>query len=535
MTWLTWTLLIGYILLSVALYKIFEKAGEDPKKALIHGYNMWIVAKLVGRKPSYSLLLLIPFVNIFIFAALMVDLARSFGRFGFLESVAAVLASHAYFGWLGFRDDVTYHGPILEKERAYRAKLAAAHKAGDKREINKIERENPFAKPVVREWGEAAIFAIFAAAFIRLLLIEAYVIPTPSMEGSLLVGDFLFVSKAHYGIRLPETVFMLPLVHNRAPIVGGESYLKEPSLPYRRLPALEKLKRNVPIVFNVPSGDSVYIFPDRTWAASDYSSGILDGSPYERSIKTGQVKLVTRPLDKKDHYIKRLIGMPGDSLQIIDRQVYINGEPGKNPENMQFLYTVEFSETPRLEAFADDGIAADDVRQLGDKTYAIFLSEDQRALLQRADPAAKIENYNFAPRSTAPTLQLFPHDTKYFGKWTVDNFGPIWIPKKGATIDLTPANIVFYRRAITAYEGNDLQVVDGKAVINGQPADTYTFQMDYYWMMGDNRHNSEDSRVWGYVPEDHILGKPLVIMFSLKEGSLAKGVNWNRIFKSANK
>jgi len=211
MTWLSWVLLLGYIALSFALYKLFPKAGKKATNALIPLYNMMEVADLVGRKKSYALLLLIPYLNVFIFSALMVDLARSFGRFNFGEHVLSVIASWGYFGWLSTQEDVKYVGPILDVERQFQAELAEAEKTKVAREVNKVRARYPqFEKPFYRDWAEAAIFAIFAAAFIRLLLIESYIIPTPSMEGNLNVGDFLFVSKIHYGLRLPETTSTRP-------------------------------------------------------------------------------------------------------------------------------------------------------------------------------------------------------------------------------------------------------------------------------------------------------------------------------------
>jgi len=311
MTWLTWVLLLGYIALSFALYRIFPKADKPATAALIPGYNMWVVAELVGRKPWHALLLLIPYFNVFIFAGLMVDLCRSFGRFGFFEHVLSVIGSWGYFGWLGAQDKVKYQGPILPVEREYRMKLAAVEKAKDKREINRVHAAYPqFQKPYYRDWAEAAIFAVFAAAFIRLLLIESYIIPTPSMEGNLNVGDFLFVSKIHYGLRLPETLLMIPLAHNRAPFVGGESYIEGAELPYRRLPALEPIDRYDPVVFNVPAGDSVYLTPLRTYYPHDVRSFSQERPTMPpqlyQAIQSGREDVITRPRDKRDHYVKTL-------------------------------------------------------------------------------------------------------------------------------------------------------------------------------------------------------------------------------------
>lgn len=531
MTWLTWVLLLGYIGLSLALYRLFPRAGREAKLALIPAYNMWVVSELVGRKGSYSLLLLIPYFNMIWFAGLMVDLARSFNRFSFFEHLLSVVASWGYFGWLGTKEPV-YRGPILVEERAWQAQLAAAEKAKDQREIRKLRSQEPFAKPVLRDWTEAAIFAIFAAALIRLLLIESFIIPTPSMENNLNVGDFLFVSKFNYGLRVPETILMLPLVHNRAPLVSGESYLDGAGLPYRRLPALETIDRYDPVVFNMPAGDSVYIFPYRTFSASDYEVGNIDERSY-RAIQSGSTELVTRPRDKKDHYVKRAVGLPGETLQIRDRQLYIDGNAVDQPANIQFQYDVTFSSPPNRSRWSGMGISPDDVQEASPTRFYIHLSTEQLEALRSGDPGG---TFDFADQSSRSPVGLYPHSAKYFGEWTVDNYGPIVIPARGLKVTLDERNFQLYWRPIKVYENNpDFAMRDGKFYLGGQAITEYTFRQDYFWMMGDNRHNSEDSRVWGFVPEDHVVGKPLFIWFSIKEGNLFNGVNWNRVFRSATK
>ncbi|MBC6996008.1 signal peptidase I [Neolewinella lacunae] len=537
MTWLTWVLLLGYIALSFALYRLFPKAGKAASAALIPGYNMWIVAELVGRKPWHALWLLIPYLNVFIFAGLMVDLARSFGRFSFGEHVLAVITSWGYFGWLGAKPEVRYNGPILEVERAYRQELAAAEKTKEKREINKVHAAYPqFQKPFYQDWAEAAIFAIFAAAFIRLLLIESYIIPTPSMEGNLNVGDFLFVSKIHYGLRLPETLLMIPLAHNRAPLVGGESYIEGAELPYRRLPALEAIDRYDPVVFNVPAGDSVYVTPARTYYPHDVRTGFLPAN-VARAVESGQLELITRPRDKRDHYVKRAIGLPGEVLEIKDRQVFIDGQPIADPENVQYFYKVTFSTPPNRSKWSDMGISSppggDDVYQENGNLFIIRLNQAQIDWLKGNDPQATFEPVD---QSGDKGIRFYPHNERYFGEMQVDNYGPVKIPARGMTIKLDERTHALYWRAIKVYEENpSYTMLNGQFFLDNQPITEYTFQQDYYWMMGDNRHNSEDSRIWGFVPEDHILGKPLFVWFSIKEGNLFNGINWHRIGRNASK
>jgi signal peptidase I len=522
-------LIVSYILFSITMMKLFEKAGVEGKKALIPGVNFVEMCKLVGHKPSHALWLLFPIVNIFIFVGLCVDLVRSFGKYDFWHTALAVIYAPAMFYIVGNNKDDKYLGPTLFAEKEFKAKMEEAFKTGNNREYQKLQRQNPYVKSQLREWTEAIVFAVFAAAFIRMFLIEAYVIPTSSMEGSLKVGDFLFVSKMHYGIRTPKTVVMFPLLHNRLPFFNSESYLEKPNLPFYRLPALQKVERYDPVVFNFPDGDSVFIFPDRTFSIGDYRRGAVAGfNPmYQEAIKTGRVELVTRPIDKKDHYIKRCIGLPGDSLKVINRQVFINGEAAKNPTNMQFLTVIN----------APNGINEEKLDEIGVNVFEkingnIFaMNETQRAKLKEVMPDATFDIIDYPKQPGA----LFPHDEVNFPGWGNDNYGPVYIPKNGASVAISPQNIAFYDRVISVYEGNKLEKKDGKIFINGQEATSYTFKMDYYWMMGDNRHNSEDSRVWGFVPEDHIVGKPLFIWFSTKNGSIGNGINWSRIFSGANK
>jgi signal peptidase I len=512
-------LIVSYILLSVSLYLLFPKAGVPAVKGLIPGVNFVEWCKLIGRKPSYALWLLFPVVNIFIYCGMAVDLVRSFNKLKFIHSAIAVIYAPAIFTAIALNKEDKYAGPILPREAEYKRQIAEALRSNKPRQVEKLVKANPYHKSAMREWAEAIVFAVFAAAFIRMFILEAYKIPTPSMEGSLLVGDFLFVSKAHYGIRTPMTVAMFPLLHNTVPFFGGESYVEKPSLPYFRLPALETIDRNEPIVFNWPVGDSVYLSPTRSYTAQQVRTS------KEAARDVGNAKLVTRPIDKKDHYIKRCIAIGGDSLEIRDRQVYINGVAAENPKNMQFMYQM-----------LSDGLNWDRVAELGikipqDRRFPYFLSESQLQALRQMDPTIQIQPVDLSQYSSG----LFPFDDTHFGDWTVDNYGPIYIPKKGATVELKPETIALYRRVIDVYEGNDYKEENGQYIINGVPSTTYTFKQDYFWAMGDNRHNSEDSRAWGFVPHDHIVGKPLFIWFSTKDGNMSNGINWNRIFTSAYK
>lgn len=476
------------------LYKMFEKAGEPGWKAIVPGLNVYTWLQLTGRPMYWLALLLVPIVGIFIFAYMLIDMVKSFGKFGFMEHAAAIIAPFAFFPYIGFKEEEKYQGKAVV-----------------------MSKENPIKKSVVREWAEAIIFAVFAATFIRMFLIEAYTIPTPSMENSLLVGDFLFVSKLSYGSRMPVTPLQFPLVHNTIPLIGKESYSKAIQWKYRRLPAIREVKRFDPVVFNFPEGDSV---------AFRKNSGIQDPHYYGLIRREGRARvarnydIVVRPLDKRDNYIKRCVGLPGDKLEVRKKTLFINDAEAPKPEGLQTTYQVNATGSkPNPKKLEEMGI------DWSTKNNGLMaLTEKQVEYLK------KDATLNLFPVPNPPHRGVFPNDNR---GWSIDDFGPITIPKAGETINIGPKNIALYKRIIDTYEGNDLEIGAGGIKINGQPATSYTFKQNYYWLMGDNRDNSLDSRSWGFVPQDHIVGKPLFIWMSLKNGSLSDGVRWNRIFKGA--
>jgi len=514
---------------------LFPKAGVPAVDGLIPGKNFIQWAKIIGRPTWWPILLLIPLVNIFIFAGMAVNLVRSFGKYGLGHSAGSVFYAPASFAWLAKNETASYVGPNYTSEKAYLDEVKELRKNGDKQRLKRVIDKSPYQKSALREWLESIFFAVFAAAFIRMFLIEAFVIPTPSMEGSLMVGDFLFVSKVSYGIRTPMTVAMFPLLHNRVPIIGTESYLKKPSLKYHRLPALEEVERNKPFVFNWPVGDSVYLTKKRSYTVSQVDSRTIATDP-ELKKKVRKKDFVVRPLDKKDHYIKRCVGAPGDTLRIINRQIFINGKPAVNPEEMQFLNTIKNRPATGFDVnkMADWGIGDTNSDIYGTRSGAIigfYMTEDQREKMLSLHDDIGLEYY----KAPLEEESMFPFDKKICRGWSLDNYGPVWIPKAGATVKLNADNLPFFRRAISVYEHNDLELKNGQIYINGEATDNYTFKQDYYWAMGDNRHNSEDSRKWGYVPHDHIVGKPLFIWFSLKNSKFSfKNLRFNRMFKSAN-
>lgn len=515
-------LILLYVLNSITMMKLFEKAGIPANKALIPGVAAVEWCKMVGRKPAYALWLLFPIVNFFIYASLCIDMIRSFGKHGFWQSVIAVVFAPVPFFQIGRNPNDKYNGPVLAEEREYHRQYAEALEKKDKLALKKLETNNPFQKGVLREWTEAIVFAVFAAAFIRMFIFEAYVIPTPSMEGTLKVGDFLFVSKPSYGLRLPMTVLQFPLIHNRfsnnSGLLGRESYLKSPSLPYKRLPGWESVERNKPVVFNFPAGDSVIITPDRIWDVYQWRRM----NPSARKTPP----IVTRPLDKKDHYIKRCVAIAGDSLFVLGSQLYVNGKPAVNPAHMQYMYEVKSGTTPiNVKKLDEWGVS---VNELGGHYFSLDAQQVEK--IKSLGPDVKVEKVGPYTLSRENPTYVYPNNAKISGGWTVDDYGPIYIPKAGATVALDSRSIVFYERVIRDYEHNDLKIKDGKYIINGQETTSYTFKQDYYWMMGDNRHNSEDSRIWGYVPADHIVGKPVLVWFSTKNGSISNGINFDRIF-----
>ena len=503
--------------------------GLDKTKALIPGINFVECMKAVGRPGWHAALLLIPIVNFFVFANMCIQLVKSFKKYELKHSAAAIAYAPAAFFKLATDDKSQYDGPFMTKFADYNQQISEAKEKGNDRQYKKLVANNPFKKTASREWIESIFFAVFAAAFIRMFLIEAFVIPTPSMEGSLNVGDYLFVSKAHYGIRTPMTVAMIPLLHNRVPGLNTESYLESPSLPYYRLPALESIDRNEPFVFNWPVGDSVYVTKKRPWAVSQVEREISKGKRIGGELKqlSDDKAFITRPIDKRDHYIKRCVGLPGDNLEIKDGQIFIDGQSTENPRHMQFLYKIQLPPGVSINAKKLDEWGIDSGDYHPESRSLLFIDSTQVEQIKSLNPNIELSRFE-VPHDPIDT---YPNSKKYFSEWSTTNFGPIWIPKAGESIDLTPENIVMYRRVIDVYENNDVQVSGNKMTVNGEQISSYTFKQNYYWAMGDNRQNSEDSRAWGFVPEDHIVGKPLFIWFSKDH----TGINWDRIFTSANK
>ena len=404
----------------------------------------------------------------------------------------------------------------------------------------------------VMGWVDAIVFALVAVYFVHLYFFQNYVIPTSSLEKSLLVGDYLFVSKYHYGPRKPQTPLSMPLTQHTMPVIGGKSYIDAIQWDYERVPGLEEIERGDIVVFNYPAGDVATTNPEvidfhsicyeigkqlnpsltvagRTTeeAREIYETYYKDGKGYiaERPEIFGEI--VNRPVDRRENYVKRCVGLPGNTLEIKDKVIYIDGKQAEQPENVQFNYNVELTQKMPESLRRNLDISKDDLAML-QQTGQLPLTNENYLKLKANTKLVKeisIVNNNY-------TQGIYPLNGNT--GWTVDNYGPVWIPKRGESIALTLDNIAVYERPIVAYEGNTLEVKDGKIFINGKESNSYTFKMDYYWMMGDNRHNSADSRCWGFVPEDHIVGKPLFIWLSLdKDRGLFDGkIRWKRLFRN---
>jgi signal peptidase I len=538
--WIIFILIIQVIHF-LGTWKLYVKAGRKAWEAAIPVYNAIVLMQIINRPKWWVILLFIPIINLLMFPVVWVETLRSFGKNSLLDTWLAILTLGLYIYYVNYFEDVKY-----------------------------VENRDIHPKTALGEWVSSIVFAIVAATLVHTYLIQPFVIPTSSLEKTLLVGDFLFVSKFHYGARIPMTTVAAPMVHDTLPILKTRSYVADVDpatyktsiwnklqLPYLRLPGFKKVRRNDIVVFSWPA-DTVYQFFKRQQG-------------------------VRKPIDKKSNYVKRCVGVPGDSLTIKDGYVYINGEKTVLPYRAkpEFLHTVtvdgQFSNaaiellgrenlsgnvirvpnSALQQERANEVIQAMNLEQIkSDSSYTYYAgnvgnqkvkdylkSEDMKnmALFNLTEQEAK--NYTGKDGITSitkfsyknPDTSVFPQDAAHTG--TVDNIGPIYIPEKGKTVPLNIEVLPIYKKIINEYEGNDIKINGNQILINGEIANSYTFKQNYYWMMGDNRHRSEDSRFWGYVPEDHIVGTPIFIWMSIdgiNDGMSNWKVRWDRVFTTVN-
>src|SRR5215471_1952280 len=492
---------------SFGLARLFEKAGVERWKAFVPFYNTWVMETLAQRPRHWVFWQFIPVVGWFISPGIFIEFVKLYGKFSVGSHILAALLAPLYFPYIAYYEDVKYLGPeVVKKHR----------------------------KTAAREWFDAAIFAIVAATLIRTFIFEAYTIPSASMEKTLLTNDFLFVSKWSYGPRLPNTPLSIPFIHNYIPGTSRKSYSTLIRIPYIRWWA-SPVNRNDDVVFNFPEGDTVINKPEYQSARPYYNfirelNGTYSDEKRQQILNDPDLPIAVHPVDKTDNYIKRCVGIPGDSLKLVNGILYVNGQPAfVSPTSATFYVFKTKNVMIDEDQLRDAGIQLNQQDEDPDfspgtgYSYRINITLGEVEKLKKM--AGVIPETISREVDSSANGAVFPYDTTYF-KWTVDNYGPVWIPKKGTTITLTPQNIDVYKRCIEVYERNKWEQQGSKILINGKETTTYTFKMDYYWMMGDNRHKSQDSRFWGFVPEDHIVGKASIIWFSWEHGP-----RWSRLFR----
>jgi signal peptidase I len=475
MTLLQWFILflIIQVVHFLGTWKLYEAAGRKKWEAAIPVYNAIVLMKIINRPVWWTILLFVPVINLIMFPVIWVETIRSFGKNTTTDTLLVVLSLGLYIYYINYTQPLNY----IDNRS-----LTPTTKTGDT--ISSL------------------LFAVVVATLVHTYVMQPYTIPTSSLEKSLLVGDFLFVSKFHFGARTPMTAVAAPMVHDTIPLLNKKSYSTYPQLPYFRFPAWQEVNRTDIVVFNWPA-DTLY----NMYKAAD--------------------KRYDKPVDKKTNYVKRCVGIPGDSLAIKDGIVYINGKVMPMPERAkpQYSYTV----TTDGSGFDANYIIrelniTDGVYQTSENTFAFRAITEESANRLKQNPIVKSVVRNISREAEAA---IFPYNTK----WNLDNLGPIYIPKKGVTVALNAESLPFYKTIIREYEKNDLKVTGNEIRINGQIATSYTFKQNYYWMMGDNRHNSLDARYFGYTPEDHIVGKPVFIWMSLDPNGQGFGkIRWDRVF-----
>ena len=520
--------IISIIGFQIGLWFIFSKAGEKPWRSLIPIYNMWLWLKVLSRPKWWMFLILFPFIGFFMFYLMVWKTIRLFGKTSYLYLIPGTFFFFLYLPWLG-----------ISKQERYTT----------------LEDLPKFKKSSGRDWMDALIFAVAAAYVLRCFLFELFAIPTSSMESSLMVGDYLAVDKITYGPRIPMTPIAIPFVHHTIPATKfTKSYVEWVKLPYLRFPKIHEVERGNAVVFNYPDGDTVVLerqsesyyaivrefenilnpnkasrleFGQEYRKYINYIAAKYPGTYYPgkgREAVKKEYHVTARPVDKREFYVKRAIGLPGEKLEIINTQVHIDDQPMENPKRLQFHYIVTDPAGIGLNLKKRKALNINE----GDRHEILYsLHQTQVDEIEKMGMIVEKMVENKGEYSS----DIFPHDPRY--PWNKDFFGPITIPKKGETVMLNDSTIVLYDKIIRNYELHDLQVKEGQVFIDGKHATEYTFAQNYYFMMGDNRHNSADSRFWGFVPEDHVAGRVWFVWLSLdKYKSMGEGkIRWNRMFR----
>lgn len=504
---------------------LLTRAGRTPWKGYVPMLNYLEALKMIGRPWWWIFLLLFPGVNYIVLIIVHIELGLAFGMRSLKDQW--IMGLLPWWGLIRLARD------------------AQALHVG-KRDWSKLKKSGG------QEWKEAIVWAIVVATIVRISIFEAFTIPTPSMEDSMLVGDYLVVSKLSYGPRVPETPLTLPFMHNAIPKTPlWNSYVEWVRLPFMRMPGFRDVERYDAVVFNFPNGDTILV--DDFLSGHDYHA-LLRGeairlaggnvhtfeSDAPNFLTQARTKLAltpglkARPVDKKENYVKRCIGLPGEVLSIVDRDVLIDGQRIEPPHGVQFNYAVKLKrQSDRKLIMSRFNLTEVDFHgRMPDGHVLVSLREDEARALLDQDVVESVEMLSQSNRRGR--LDMYPNSNRFdFQSWDPDNFGPILIPAQGLTVELNGRNLELYSRVITAYEGCELSGSEGLVFVDGQPVDSYTFKQDYYWMMGDNRHGSADSRFWGFVPEDHVSGRATFTWFS-KQNKQQHGeakIRWNRMFK----
>jgi signal peptidase I len=492
------------ILITVSLWNVFKDEGKNPLLMLIPYYGEWIWIRILKVKWYWHFpFLFISFINVFIVWLLLVETSYGYKRRKIWECFVAIFFPFIYFPFIARQEGEHFVSP---------------------------SNLPPVTKSKFREWFDVLVFALTAALIVHAFWFKGYVIPSSSMEKSLNVGDCLFVSKATYGQRMPMTPITFPFVHHTLPSTKETpSFLTWIKIPYYRFPGYSEVKRKDIIVFNFPDGDTV-----SSVYQSNYSYNALVREVGRKRVLTDYNsfgRIVSRPVDKRENFVKRCIAVAGDIVEIRNRQVFVNGEAQVNPTELQFNYRIYPSAivVPRA-TLQKIGVSKDDI-------VAMFQNGTVPLTLEMVAQISAINGVDSVVACNEPEgvfdTRLFPFDVAHH-RWNVDNYGPVYIPRKGDTLVLTAENISIYRRLITVYEGNSLAETADGFIINGVGTNRYVVKMDYYWAMGDNRHNSADSRYWGFVPEDHLVGKASFVWFSWnKDGKWLNKIRWNKIMRFA--